>query len=228
MMRSMKIRMKQQRIGACMAPVLLLAFALILFTSHADAEGVIPMFTGGPGAWEIRGGIRFDMLPDEAEAVERDNGLAPFQVLRAFTLSWNRLEYTGMEGASLVYRFEDTDGLRLQEILWSLDADTDADAVFEANCEALSRLFGAQPTEKRLPCPTKTLSAFGQRLFAKQGAEVYASREWLIRVDEGEAVVDLYLCRDVQGKVQLRLGLMLLTDPEAAENHAFLSGLESD
>ena len=82
----MKKPFKRQRIGAGKAPVLLLVLLLCGFFLEARGDGLIPMFPEGT-AGLIRGGIRFDMLPEEVEAVENANGLAPFQVARAFTLS---------------------------------------------------------------------------------------------------------------------------------------------
>ena len=215
----MKKPFKRQRIGAGKAPVLLLVLLLCGFFLEARGDGLIPMFPDGT-AGLIRGGIRFDMLPEEVEAVENANGLAPFQVARAFTLSWERIEYTGMEEGSLHYRFEKSGGLRLQEILWTMDTGEDGQDLFDANAAALTEMFG-EPYRRLLPCPTDGLAAMQERLLVREGAQVYTFCEWLWKAEEGDVVMDLYFCRNVRGQEQLRLGLMLLSDPEAARNRAF-------
>ena len=210
-----------KRVGAKSAPILLLTL-IICLSSVSRADAVRDMLTRSEQGLRIRGGIHFDMLPEEVESVERENGLHDSQIPRAFTLSWNRLEYSA-EGASLVYRFESLDGLRLQEILWSETTGDQGDAKFDEWRSALCDALGAQPMQKKLPCSTKNLRAFDERLFMKQGAYVIALSQWLIHVDEGDAAVDLYLCRSVNGEIQLRLGIMLLSDPESAENRAALT-----
>ncbi|MBQ8137026.1 MAG: hypothetical protein IJ174_06295 [Clostridia bacterium] len=211
--------LKIARIGA-KAPILLLSL-IVCLGMMGKADPVQAMLIKNEHGISFRGSVRFDMLPEEVEGAERENGFLSFQVPRAFTLSWNRLEFT-KDGMTLVYRFEPLDGLRLQEILWIEEAGEDADAQYAGCLAALCQVIGSQPVQIKLPCPTKSLRAFDERLFMKQGAYVAALSQWLIHVDEGDAAVDLYLCRSVDRQMQLRLGIMLLSDPEAAKNRAAL------
>ncbi len=180
-------------------------------------------FSAAGEQFVFRSGVCFEMSPPEVEAME--SAAAHRQVPSVFTLSWGRLEYTGIEmygeeEASLVYIFDRDTVSRLKEILVMLPVGVTAlEGTFERVLEEMTLLYGPPQVtltgQEGMPGCTSTLRAMYQPLFRKTGAAVMRLCQWLLQPGDGSVALDLYTCRDTYGVWQVRVGFALLSDPDA-------------
>lgn len=198
-----------------------LAALLLLILSNARGEPFV-----------FREGVRFDLSPEEVQRLEAAGDQE--QVPSVFTLSWGRLEYTGVDmygaaDATLVYIFDEATRSRLREILVVFPSDTaHLKETFGEILGEMTVRFGQAQADTNggegMPGRTPTLRAMGLPLFRKTGAAVVRLCQWLFEAEEGFAVADLYACRDTFGEWQVRLGFALLSDPEAEADRQYIEG----